>query len=90
MDYTLKIWNSTDGTVKNSLSYGNYINSLLTLPNGNLACGFSSGIISILDKNGIEKARLSGHSDVILGLTLLPNGELASVSFDRTIKIWSP
>ena len=42
-------------------------------------------------KNNKElKRTLTGHTSWVNDLTLLPNGDLASVSDDSTIKIWNP
>jgi WD40 repeat protein len=37
---------------------------------------------------GAETARLEGHANPVAALCLLPDGRLASGSFDRTIRLW--
>jgi WD40 repeat protein len=38
--------------------------------------------------SGAETARLEGHSSGVTALCLLPDGRLASGSYDRTIRLW--
>jgi phospholipase A-2-activating protein len=45
--------------------------------------------IKIADINGEVKLTLTGHSGFIWSMIVLPNGDLASASGDKTIKIWS-
>jgi WD40 repeat protein len=40
--------------------------------------------------NGTWKRTLNGQTDYVLALTVLHNGDFASGSADRTIKIWNP
>jgi WD40 repeat protein len=40
--------------------------------------------------NGLLLNTLTGHTNMVLGLVALPNGNLASGSNDFTIKIWNP
>src|SRR5271166_1135889 len=37
---------------------------------------------------GAETARLEGHSNIVRALCVLPDGRLASSSWDKTIRLW--
>ena len=37
---------------------------------------------------GAETARLEGHSSLVAALCMLPDGRLASGSYDNTIRLW--
>ena len=47
-------------------------------------------IIGDFEKNGsvTPSARLEGHSDPVYALCLLPDGRLASGSYDKMIRLW--
>jgi WD40 repeat protein len=85
----IKIWNSSLGSIKNTLIGQRFmVYSLAVLQNGDLASG-SYQEIKIWDcSTGLIKYTFIGHSDLVTSLTVLQNGDLASGSRDQTIKIW--
>jgi WD40 repeat protein len=62
--------------------------SLAALKNGYVA--FAIGENVVLYNGEVEVIEIPAHSKVITGLAAMPNGYLASESFDQTIKIWNP
>ena len=88
-DDTIKIWNSTDGTLKQTLNSNEYgVFSLVVLHNGNLVSG--SGTIKIWNGEKYEVERtLTNHTNWVVCLTVFPNTDFASGSYDNTIIIWS-
>jgi WD40 repeat protein len=69
-------------------------NSLKVLKNGDLASTYNNYFrdtftIEIRDPLNFElKANYSGHLSDVTDLVELPNGDLASASYDQTIKTW--
>jgi WD40 repeat protein len=92
---TITIWDINNGTEKISLSnsgYGNFL-SFVLLNNGDLVCGLEHGSIIIWDlDNEIVKKKIYVHSNHVIKLELLRNGDLVSGSTDykdKTITIWN-
>jgi WD40 repeat protein len=70
--------------------HSNWVRSLTTLLNGDLASGSYDTTINIWNPiDATLKKTLKGHSCGVYSLTTLLNGDLASGSADTTIKIWS-
>jgi WD40 repeat protein len=67
---------------------GANFNSLCILSDGNLTIGQTDSHITIWDLNFGKLVTLKGHKDIINVMTLLANGDLASFSNDREIRIW--
>jgi WD40 repeat protein len=68
----------------------NFVQTLATLPNGNLASGSWDSTIKIWNPStGSLVYTLTGHTNEVYSLATLPNGNLASGSYDSTIKIWT-
>jgi WD40 repeat protein len=88
-DNSIKIWYSTNFTLKSNFKNISQLSSLALLSDGSLATGMNNGPIFIWDiNNGALKANLTGHADKISTLVVLNNGNLASGSNDFSIKIW--
>lgn len=69
----------------------NSINALVIRLDNILACGFESGHIDLHDAStGKRFHRFKAHEDSVLSLAALPDGCLASGSYDGEVKIWDP
>lgn len=79
------------------------ISCIVSLPDGKLATGSCDHTIHIwqieitkyqrLQKGQIRNVPLlilKGHTDEIVSVVVLPNGDLASGSYDETIRVWDP
>lgn len=55
---------------------------------GQFASAGNDGVIRIWNLQGGQIAELRGHENFIYSLASLPNGDLASSSEDRTIRLW--
>jgi WD40 repeat protein len=100
----IKIWDLNTGNCLQTLSNdSHWITALAALPDGRLASsskdkknikGKITGkktTIDVWDVNSGQCVQtLSGHSNSIVALVSLPNGRLASGSYDYSIKIWDP
>jgi WD40 repeat protein len=76
------------------------VTALVALPDGRLASGSSDGTIWLWHASSLVNGRrrteghisrpiqLEGHEDSVSALTVLPDGRLASSSFDHTIRVW--
>ncbi len=80
-------WNTSEACVKQNncliCKYGREIESIATA-----TTKITTTIMTV--PFGSFLRTLNGHSSAITSLTVLQNGDLASVSWDLTIKIWSP
>jgi WD40 repeat protein len=81
------IWNSINWLFKYKIDkFESYLNVMILLNNGDLVTGHENSDIIVWDMNSRnEKYQLvdDHHKDVILSLVELPNGELASCSFNN-------
>jgi hypothetical protein len=69
--------------------HGDEVNSICSIPNGQLASGSDDTNIKVWDvAAGVEVRTLEGHEDSVLAMVALPNGQLASKSMANNIKIW--
>jgi WD40 repeat protein len=94
-DGQINIWDTMTGDLKQTTSTGGgtIIYFLKVLKNGDLAIAYNVYLnfygIQIRDPASLAlKANYTGHSDYVRDLVELPNGDLASASDDKTIKIW--
>jgi WD40 repeat protein len=65
--------------------------ALTELPNGNLATGSRSDtVIKVWNvSTGHLDHILTGHTNWVEALTVLPDGSLANASYDTTIRVWN-
>lgn len=93
-DKSVKEWNTANQSVFKSITLSNHVSSMALLKNGNLAIGLFDGTISIWNLESVYFVNnLIGHSDKICFydcLQILENGDLLSVSYDRSMKVWDP
>ncbi len=95
-DNTIRIWNPNTGLLVSKLNIFElyfcawYFVALVRLENDNLAFTCNSDVKTFNPNTGSLLFTLTGHTNFILKLATLPNGNLASVSYDSTIKIWNP
>ena len=90
-DKTIKIWNTSKGTLIRSLDHGHqdWIRSMITLPNGTIASSSSDSNIIIWNTyNGQVSKILRGH-DLSVNCLIVLEDKLISGSNDKTIKIWN-
>ncbi len=91
-DETIKIWDTTNGTLINSYSglHSNEIVALVNLKDSEIASGSRDGSIKIWkEETGEVRLTITGHSSEVLALATLESGEIVSGSRDETIKIWN-
>jgi WD40 repeat protein len=82
----IKIWN-IDGTLIKSIQSDSN-RKFVMMPNGLLACA-TFFVVQFLNTSDWSIFRtLTGHSNYVTDIALLPNGNLASASYDSTIVIW--
>ncbi|RNA02693.1 WD-40 repeat [Brachionus plicatilis] len=93
-DFTVKVWNISNGAVIKSITHETFVYSIAFLSNGYLVSGLHNGRINIwnLETNQLIR-NLIGHTSHICNnncLHVLANGDLLSGSWDKTIKVWNP
>ncbi len=92
-DGTCRLWDlSSYDAEKTLIKQKNRIRSMTTALDGSCVfLGFQKGTITQVDiTNTKNRSELVGHTDIVSKLSVDPTGQfLASVSWDRTIKIWS-
>ncbi|EKX50141.1 hypothetical protein GUITHDRAFT_103955 [Guillardia theta CCMP2712] len=81
---------STDGKEIFSASWDKAVWALLPLPGNKLLSGSADRTIRLWDTvEGKCIGTLTGHSDCVRALVMLPDGKVASAGNDCMIKIWS-
>lgn len=70
-------------------SHRGYVWTLASLDNDAFASGGRDCVIRIWDKSGQPLQALTGHTQSVLGLAVLADKKLASVSRDRTLRFWN-
>lgn len=93
LDWSVKIWNTNTGQAVKSIYFNGPVTSVLQLLDGNLAVasgGLGDAQIVVLNWETEEIVRtLVSHLDRINALSQNRDGNLTSVSNDKSIKVWS-
>lgn len=80
---------TVDSTPSDQPEHRGYVWTLSALDAGWMASGGRDATIRIRDAGGRVVRRLAGHTQSVLGLAPLPRQRLASVSRDRSLRIWN-
>jgi WD40 repeat protein len=88
--HRIEVFKTGEAKASHSLP-SNLANDLAFSPSGNLLAYVWNNDIALFDLNSGKDLRLlSGHSDSVHGLAFSPDGaQLASVSSDRQLNVWS-
>jgi WD40 repeat protein len=86
---TIRIWNSTDGTLKQNITgHSDYVRSLTTLSNGDLVSGSDDTTIRVWNlTDGTFKLNITGP-DFVYSLATLSNDEIVGGYLDGSIIIY--
>jgi WD40 repeat protein len=89
-DYTIRIWNTTQGQCERVLTgHLKIVVSLAVLSDGKLASGSHDGSVRVWDVGTGTCVRvLRGHGFPVHVLAVLPDGDLASGSSDGAVRAW--
>ncbi|KAG2134537.1 WD40-repeat-containing domain protein [Suillus clintonianus] len=87
----VKIWNAKTGKLTTTLKHDNYVRSLTWTSDGKKLISGSYNPIRIFDTATWQQiAILEGHTHGVRALSLSPNNRLlASVSYDKTARLWN-
>lgn len=91
----LLIWDlkrKTDNQFKRIIQTNENLFCLTVLKNDDLAIGQNDYPFDIIIRNsqdGLVKNKLVGHKSTVYQIIELPNGNLVSCSFDKTVKVWN-
>jgi WD40 repeat protein/predicted Ser/Thr protein kinase len=92
-DGTVKLWDATDGCLTRTLSAdGGCVRSVAFSPDGRrLLAATENGLLWLWSSpDGDPLMTLSGHTRGVMDVAFSPDGALiASVSYDRTARIWN-
>ena len=93
-DATVRIWNHTfSSSPLRTISHSALVTSFVILKNGNLASSLYDGRIEIRNfETGDLIRTLTGHTGIhhVDNMHVLDNGDLVSISLDKTLKVWNP
>lgn len=87
-DMTLRFWDSQLGKCKQVVQLPSAITCLQAFPNGRLIVGFQNGDLWLFNNEAEQIQELKGHTAEISVLFQLTNGDIASGSWDKTLRIW--
>ncbi len=92
VDKTARIWERATGRLVHTLTSSDEVDCVAFSPDSKtLAWGGKDKIIHLVEvATGTERAALTGHTDSVRALAYRPDGaELASVSYDKTARLWN-
>jgi WD40 repeat protein len=90
-DHTVRLWDAVDGSPRGVLEgHIDRVDGLAFSPDGRLASSAWDKTIRLWDPAGKQTLLvLKGHAGRIRNIAFSPDGRtLASVSYDRTMKLW--
>jgi phospholipase A-2-activating protein len=91
-DKYIRLFDRKGKLLKRFLGSDDVIRALVKLPSQNSPAQFASAgndsKIRLWTMEGVLVAELYGHENFIYSLAVLPTGEIASSSEDRTVRIW--
>jgi len=86
----IKIWDANTGRLITKLERGNVTCLAWTADGKTLISGSSDSLIRTWNTTTWQQINVFRHTDVVHGIALSPNGRiLASVSWDRTARLWN-
>ena len=89
-DRTLRLWSRTGEEIATLSEQASSVNWVAFSPDGTrLATASSDNTIRTWERDGTPLSTLIGHTGPVNGLAFLSERELASVSDDRTLRIWN-
>lgn len=94
-DKTIKVWNPANGTCKRTVVINDFINSMAIVSETEVAVGLSANDIQMWNittgepRNVLTVGQQDDNEWNVKALMLLPNGDLASASSDKNIRIWN-
>lgn len=94
-DRLVRVWNIETGLLTRTINPGGgFVRTLAFSADSNriLTAAFTpqtGGMVSLWDvRNGVEIQRFFGHTDVITGVSFLPDDRVISASWDQTLRVW--
>ncbi|MEO0340612.1 MAG: hypothetical protein AAF242_15560, partial [Bacteroidota bacterium] len=91
MDSTAFVWDMEQGSAKPLSNHrGSVLFSTISSDAQRILTCSSDGTAKVWSKNGQLLQTLSGHQGPIYQGSFLPNGKIATRSFDHTIILWTP
>lgn len=88
-DKTLKIWDSNGTEIATLKGHSAPVYGV-AVAGDRIVSASGDKTLKIWDNNGTEIATLKGHTDRVWDVTYLGDNSIASVSWDKTVRIWQP
>ena len=88
-DKTLRMWNTRSYACVAVVKTPSTVYPLLRLTDGTVASGHSDGVVRLWDWRRLQAVgELHGHTARVTVMAQMPKGRFASVSDDKTVRIW--